>query len=104
MLAHAGRNGRRAVSALIDRAEVVGIFQNEAALPRLVGAILLEQSDEWAVQRSGYMSLASFAPLGDGAPVRLPAVAAWPGPDRPEIAVITPPKLDHGMGHGLTYR
>ena len=39
------------------------IFPNEAAITRLVGAILLEQNDEWAVQRARYMTLETIAPL-----------------------------------------
>jgi len=58
------------------RTEVVGIFPNEDAIIRLVGAILLEQNDEWTVQRGRYMSLETIAPLSDDAIVKLPAVAA----------------------------
>ena len=58
------------------RTEVVGIFPNEAAIVRLVGAILLEQNDEWAVQRARYMTLETIAPLGDDPNVMLPVAAA----------------------------
>jgi putative transposase len=58
------------------RTEVIGIFPNEEAVKRLVGAILLEQNDEWAVQRSRFMTLESLAALSDDPIVKLPGVAA----------------------------
>lgn len=55
------------------RTNVVGIFPNDRAVTRLVGAMLLEQSDEWTLQRR-YMQLEGLQTLSDTAPARLPAV------------------------------
>ena len=57
------------------RTEVVGIFPNEAAITRLVGAILLEQNDQWAVQRARYITLESISPAGNDPIVGLPIAA-----------------------------
>jgi putative transposase len=46
------------------RTNVASIFPNEKAIVRLVGAMLLEQNDEWAVTRR-YMSLETMAGLCD---------------------------------------
>jgi putative transposase len=66
----------RLIGEIKRRTEVVGIFPNEDAITRLVGAILLEQNDEWTVQRARYMSLETIAPLSDDPIVMLSAVPA----------------------------
>jgi putative transposase len=55
------------------RTDVVGIFPNEAAITRLAGALLLEQNDEWQLQRR-YMQLEGLQQLTDNQPARLSAV------------------------------
>ena len=57
------------------RSDVVGMSPNEAAVVRLVGALLLEQNDEWATQRR-CMTLETLAPISNDPTVSLPAVAA----------------------------
>jgi len=61
------------------RADVVGIFPNEASITRLIGAVLLEQNDEWLLQHR-YMQIEGMAELTPPAiepePVKLPPKAA----------------------------
>jgi transposase-like protein len=61
------------------RADVVGIFPNEASIMRLIGAVLLEQNDEWLLQ-CRYMQIEGMAeltpPLLDAQLGKLPPMAA----------------------------
>ncbi|MCX5513001.1 IS256 family transposase [Kaistia algarum] len=57
------------------RTNVVGIFPTDRSIHRLVGALLIEQTDEWAVQRR-YMTLETLNPIDDAGLVSLPAIPA----------------------------
>src|ERR671928_505630 len=63
------------------RADVVGIFPNEASITRLIGAVLLEQNDEWPLQHH-YMQIEGMAELTPppihADPAKLPPMAALP--------------------------
>jgi putative transposase len=61
------------------RADVVGIFPGEASITRLIGAVLLEQNDEWQIGHR-YMQLEGMAelvaPVGEPEPAQIPPQAA----------------------------
>ena len=61
--------------ASCGRATKPGQLQLQAVV-RLVGAILLEESDEWGTQRDGSMTLETIDAVSDTAPVSLSAVPA----------------------------
>ena len=73
---HSSNHIERLTGKIKRRSAVVDIFPNEPALTRLIGAILLEQIDQSAVQRASYMTLETITPLSDDLNVSMPALAA----------------------------
>ena len=73
---HSSNPIERAIAEVKRRTDAIGIFPNEAAIKRLVGAILIEQNDEWAVQRARYMTLETVAAISDDPLTALPFMAA----------------------------
>ncbi len=70
----ASTNPLERVNAEIKRrTDVVGIFPNDASIVRLVGALMLEQNDEWQLQRR-YMQLEGLQAVSDNQTQRLSAV------------------------------
>ena len=60
------------------RADVGGVFPNDAAIGRLVTAVIVEQHDEWAVAERRYLSETSMARLRQSEAPPLPATATGP--------------------------
>jgi hypothetical protein len=81
---------------------LVGISPNGETI--FTGAIVLEQSDELAVQRGRYMALETVSSLSDTPIVGLPTVTAWATRLKPAIAVIMLLKLHHVTGHDRNAR
>jgi transposase-like protein len=78
------RRGGRIVSVAViiavgvnadGRREVLGMEIGTSSIVRRVGALLLEQNDEWAVQRARYMTLETISQISDESLASLPIAA-----------------------------
>jgi hypothetical protein len=86
-------NGLKRLNGEVKRrTEVVGIFPMNDAIVRLVGAILLEQNDEWALQRARYITLETMSAMipSSGPPWPSEHSASTGGPRRTPSATPRP--------------
>lgn len=93
-------NPRERLDGEIERrTDAVGIFPNEAAIIRLVGALLLEQKDEGAVQRARSSRQQTNAAIADATIPSLPRPQSRPTPielGAPRSATPQPGTRPHG--------
>jgi transposase-like protein len=79
---HSTNGLERPIREVKRRVDVVGIFPNDDAIVRLVGAVLMEQHDEWATQIRRFITLESLAAMRHDPSVSLkltaPALAERP--------------------------
>jgi hypothetical protein len=87
------------VAEIKRRTNVVGIFPNDAAMTRLVGAMMLEQNDEWSLNRR-YKQLEGLQTVSDTATTRMSAVPRCACESQP----VRVDGLHHSAGHHQTGR
>ena len=81
---------------ITHRSNLVGIFPDDASVIRLVGAVLLDQHDEWAVAERRYLREESMAlidqHLQGATTTEQPEVpAAEDRPTKPRVTDLLPP-------------
>ena len=80
------------------RTRVVGIFPNDAAITRLVGAVLLEQDERWQLEDRRMVSAETMASIPALLSCRIapPSIYPWPYVQPGPMRRSTPQATAHG--------